>query len=142
MGTDPPLDEEEFRRWREDADQALLSARVQAKERLYNWSCFSAEQASQLAVKALLHGLGRGPSGHDLVRHAEMIGEGGIDVPGEIADAMGRLARHYIPTRYPNSHPSGSASEHYTDADTADAIADAEGIIEFVDRTWQSAQNA
>lgn len=33
----------------------------------HNWRCFLAEQAAQMAMKALLHGLGRGPWGHDLM---------------------------------------------------------------------------
>jgi len=57
------LDAEEFGRWRSEADNALAGARVQADAELHNWACFSAEQAAKVAVKALLHGLGRAPLG-------------------------------------------------------------------------------
>ncbi|HEX9122434.1 MAG TPA: HEPN domain-containing protein [Actinomycetota bacterium] len=57
------MDTEEFERWRGEADRALEGGRLQAAAGLHNWACFAAEQAAQLAMKALLHGLGRGPSG-------------------------------------------------------------------------------
>jgi hypothetical protein len=40
MGEDPPLDEEEYARWRTEADRALLGARLQADAGLDNWACF------------------------------------------------------------------------------------------------------
>jgi HEPN domain-containing protein len=132
-----PLDDEEFRRWRTEADRALRSARLQAREELHNWACFAAEQAAQLAVKGLLHGIGRGAWGHDLVHLGEMLGDGEIDVPADLADRLRRLGRHYIPARYPDAHPAGPAGSHYGEADAAEAIGDADEIHRFVDGTWE-----
>ncbi len=129
-------DEEEFDRWRAEADRALAGARVQAAAGLHNWACFAAEQAAQLAVKALLHGLGRGPWGHDLVRLGESVASAGLEVPLAALDAMRRLGRHYIPARYPDAHASGPASAHYGERDAREAIADAELVLGFVDRSW------
>jgi HEPN domain-containing protein len=42
-----------------EADRVVSGARLQADAGLHNWACFAAEQAAQLAVKGLLHGLGR-----------------------------------------------------------------------------------
>ena len=135
---DVPLDEEEFGRWRSEADRALQSARLQADAGLYNWACFAAEQGAQLAMKALLHGLGRGPWGHDLVQLGEAAGEAGLDIPPEAGDAFRRLGRHYIPARYPDAHPSGPAGSHYGEADAKEALRDAEAILRFVDDRWIS----
>ena len=132
-----PLDEEEFRRWRDEADRALVGARVQADAGLHNWACFAAEQAAQLACKGLLHGLGRAPWGHDLVRFGQAIAEVGIDVPEEIGDALRRLSRHYIPARYPDAHPSGSPGIHFGPNDAQQAMGDAAEIAAFVDRVWK-----
>lgn len=129
------VDADEFRRWRTEADAALRSARLQAGAELHNWACFAAEQATQLAVKGLLHGLGRGPWGHDLVRLGELLTEIG-DVPTAVADALRRLSRHYIPARYPDAHPSGPPGIHYGAADSAQAIADAERTVAHVDSLW------
>jgi HEPN domain-containing protein len=131
-----PLDDEEYRRWREEADRALAGARLQADAELHNWACFAAEQAAKLAVKALLHGLGQAPWGHDLVRVSESTGAAGVEVPAEAADAARRLSRHYIPARYPDAHPRGSAGAHYGRSDAGDALRDAERVLAFVDRAW------
>lgn len=137
MTSDRPLDEEEFRRWRDEADRALEAARVQAGAELHNWACFAAEQGAQLALKALLHGLGRGPWGHDLVRLGELTAEAGVDVPADVAAALRRLSRHYIPARYPDAHPSGPASAHYGASDADEAVADALRVLEFADGEWE-----
>jgi HEPN domain-containing protein len=131
-------DEPEFTRWRAEADRALAAARVQAEAGLHNWACFAAEQAAQLATKALLHGLGRGPWGHDLVRLGELAGTAGVDLAPGVLDAMRRLGRHYIPARYPDAHPSGPAAAHYAAADSAEALRDAETVLEAVDRAWSA----
>jgi HEPN domain-containing protein len=137
MGEGPPLDGEEFRRWRDEAGRALEGARIQAAAGLHNWACFAAEQAAQLAVKGLLHGLGRGPWGHDLVRLSDAVREAGLEVPAAAADAMRRLGRHYIPARYPDAHPSGPPGTHYGASDADDALRDAGTVLTFVDSLWE-----
>lgn len=104
------VDEEEYARWRAEADRALESARVQAKAALHNWSCFAAEQSAQLAVKALLHGLGRGPWGHDLPRLSEMVEQAGVQPGADVMGRMRRLGRHYIAARPPDAHAAGPAA--------------------------------
>jgi HEPN domain-containing protein len=138
MGDDVPIDEEEFRRWRDEADRAVAAARLQAEAGFHNWACFAAEQAAQLAMKALLHGLGRGPWGHDLPRLGELADQAGIKVPGEVVDALRRLGRHYIPARYPDAHASGPPGTHYGEADAEEALRDAGAILGFVDQAWES----
>jgi len=133
-----PRDEPEFARWRTEADRALEGARVQADAELHNWACFAAEQAAQLATKALLHGLGRGPWGHDLIRLGELAGAAGVEFPPTVLDAMRRLGRHYIPARYPDAHPSGPAAAHYAEADSAEAIRDANAVLAAIDEAWES----
>jgi HEPN domain-containing protein len=133
-----PLDGPEFERWRAEADRALAGARVQADADLHNWACFAAEQAAQLATKALLHGLGRGPWGHDLVRLGDLVREAGVQLPDAVLDAMRRLGRHYIPARYPDAHPEGPAAAHYGASDSAEAIADADVVLAFVDGAWSA----
>jgi HEPN domain-containing protein len=136
MDDSAPLDREEFRRWRDEAARALEGGRVQADAGLHNWACFAAEQAAQLGTKALLHGLGRAPWGHDLVRLGEAIVEVGLGLPDKVADALRRLSRHYIPARYPDAHPSGPPGAHYGASDAEEAIDDAARVLAFVDETW------
>ncbi|MGH2750100.1 MAG: HEPN domain-containing protein [Actinomycetota bacterium] len=132
------LDEEEFVRWREEADRAAEGARVQAQAGLHNWACFLAEQGAQLAIKALLHGLGRGAWGHDVVRLGQEVEEAKLAVPPGVAGALRRLSRHYIPARYPDAHPSGPPSLHYAAEDSEDSISDMQLVLAFVDESWTS----
>ena len=131
------LDGDEFVRWRSEAGRALESARVQAAAGLHNWACFAAEQAAQLAVKALLHGMGRAPWGHDLVRLGESLRDAVKQGwPTELDVRVRRLSRHYIPARYPDAHPSGSPAAHYGPQEAEEAIADAETLLAAVDAAW------
>jgi HEPN domain-containing protein len=130
------LDGDEFRRWRDEADRALQGARLQADGGLHNWACFAAEQAAQLAVKALLHGLGRAPWGHDLVALGSLVAETGASVPADVEAALRRLSRHYIPARYPDAHPAGPAGSHYGADDAKEALGDARRVLALVDETW------
>lgn len=118
------VDQTEFLRWRAAADSARQSANLQAGAQLFNWACFLAEQSAQLAVKGLLHGIGAGAWGHDLVELGRALGEAiGEAVPTEVAAALRRLSRHYIPARYPDAHPSGSPGSHYGGEDADQALA-------------------
>lgn len=134
------VDAQEFERWRSEAGRALHSARLQSREELQNWACFLAEQAAQLAVKALLHGLGRAPWGHDLAMLARMLEEAGVAPPSEMHEVMLTLSRYYIATRYPDAHAAGAAGDHYTARDARAALEDAERTLAWVDDTWRSLQ--
>jgi len=132
------VDEPEFRRWWDAGADALAAARVQADAGFHHWSCFLAEQSAQLAVKALLHGMGVGAWGHDLVELGRSWSEAlGEDLGATVHAELQRLSRHYIPARYPDAHPSGSPRAHYGDADSAQAIADAEHLAASVGRVWE-----
>jgi HEPN domain-containing protein len=130
---DGPFDLEEFERWRREAERALAAAEAQAAVGIHNWACFAAEQAAQLAVKALLHGFGAGAWGHDLQRLGSQLVDLGLEVPQAVIDSMLRLGRHYIPARYPDAHPSGPAGDHYGVADWEMSRADARTVLGFID---------
>jgi len=131
------VDRTEFERWRREAGAALQQAQLTAEAGLHNWACFSAEQAAQLAVKALLHGLGAAPWGHDLVDLGERLAAAGLEVPDETSGAMRRLSRHYMAARYPDTLPGGAPSDRYEAADAVEALADARRVVELVDRGWR-----
>jgi HEPN domain-containing protein len=142
MSADVPLDEAEFSRWRGEAGRALAGARAQGEIGLHNWACFGAEQAAQLAMKGLLHGIGGAPWGHDLVELGNAAAEAGFDQPPDVVSALHRLSRHYIPARYPDAHPSGQPGQHYVESDAVQAFADAAVVLEYVDRLWEALRGA
>ena len=134
------VDEAEFARWREQAGRTLDTAELALDGARYEWACFLAEQAAQLAVKGLLHAVGEPAWGHDLIalerQAAEELGAVWVNLPDEAA----RLSRHYIATRYPDAHPAGSPGSRYRRSDADAARQDAEAIVAAVDRAWTALQ--
>lgn len=128
------VDHDEYRRWRSEADGALSMARLGDR---HNWRCFLAEQAAQMALKALLHGLGAGPWGHDVIRLGASLADV-VDQPlsPDLDEALRRLSDLYIPARYPDAHPERRPGDRYTAADAERALADAELVLGTVDDLW------
>jgi HEPN domain-containing protein len=135
------LDEPEYIRWRETADSSLRAASLLADAGEHHHACLHAEQAAQQSVKALLHAVGTG--GRARGHHLTELGRGaaaasGCDLPEGVRDALTRLARHYLPSRYPDALPGGTPAEHYRSADSTQALADARAVIAFVESAHAS----
>ncbi len=135
------LDAAEFRRWRDQAESALAAARVLAATQPA-WACFCSEQAAQLAVKGLLHAAGLEAWGHDLVELESRLRAPLGDEWSGASDPALRLARHYIPTRYPDAHPGGAPAARYEHADAMAAMSDVEALIGAIDAAWAQIADA
>ena len=72
------------------------------------------------------------------MRPGALAEDAGVLPPAEVADALRRLGRHYIPARYPDAHPSGPAGLHYGPADADEALRDVGAVLDFVARAWSS----
>ena len=134
------VDEPEFQRWRANGRAALEGARAQRDAGVHQWACFNCEQGAQLALKGLLHGIGAAPWGHDLLDLARKANDAGLKIPDRIDESLRRLDRYYIQTRYPDAYASGEVGTRYREDESAEAIADAEGVLAWVDQTWESMQ--
>lgn len=138
-----PLDRTEFARWRVAADRALGASAAQAEAGFPEWACFLAEQAAQLALKGLLHGIGVGAWGHDLTELAARVStEIGPPWPDAAASRAERLARFYLPTRYPDALPGGVPGDRFSAEDVAAACEDAAGLLATVDSTWTALEES
>jgi len=96
----------------------------------FEWSCFSAQQAAEKAVKAVflhLHGEGWGHSVFGLLRNISDK----VTVSPDLLESAKILDKHYIPTRYPNGFDSGMPGDYYTEKEAQEAISHAENIIRF-----------
>lgn len=124
------------------AEHNLLSAQRDATAGDYAWACFKAQQAAEMAIKALLLGLGQPARGHSILALLRQVANLQIAVPTSLMESAQRLDRFYIPTRYPNAHPMGSPFEFYNAPDAQQAIADAGQVMDFVRQTFQNAQMA
>ena len=54
-----------------------------------------------------------------------------IRPPEALIDAAKELDKHYIPARYPNSHPQGAPFENYTRGEAEGAVGRAGRILAF-----------
>lgn len=124
---------ERSRDWMDQAMGDLEHARSDRERGFYDWACFSAQQAAEKAVKAVFQKMGAEAWGHSV---ADLLQELGRYHPAASAliDGALELDKAYIPTRYPNAHPSGSPRTRYTEREAARLIGYAEEIVEFCTR--------
>ena len=132
------LDEDEYSRWLRSALKTLSSAEGDLERGDYNWACFKAQQAAELAVKALLRGLGLPAHGHSVSKLLREASAKGIEAPSEVAEAASSLDKLYVPTRYPNAWAEGSPHEYYTRNDAENALKQAEEVVKWIEESWKS----
>ena len=116
--------------WLAQAKRDLNHAVNSCEDADFEWSCFSAQQAAEKAVKAVflhLHGEGWGHSVYGLLNALNdkvMVSEG-------LLESAKILDKHYILTRYPNGFDSGMPGDYYTENEAQEAIRNAREIIKF-----------
>ncbi len=121
---------ERSRDWMNQALSDIEHAKSDVERGFYEWACFSAQQAAEKAVKAVFQKMGAEAWGHsvvDLLRELSSI----HPVPQQLMDGAMELDKAYIPTRYPNAHPSGAPHERYTKGEAQRLIEYAEEIAKF-----------
>lgn len=132
----PTVDEAEFSRWTRSAELTLRSARRDLDGGDYNWACFKAHQAAEKALKGLLWGLGSPKTGHSLIELGNALRAIGVEVPKDAYEALARLSKFYVPTRYPDAWTEGVPEDYYTEGEAREAIEMAEKILAWVFTTW------
>jgi HEPN domain-containing protein len=121
--------------WFRQAQLDLAAASDAEGQGHYEWACFAAQQAAEKAVKAVHESMGT-----EAWRQSVTALLGALDqIPREVLDAAKALDKHYIPTRYPNSHPAGAPGDLYTASEAERALADAQRIIGHVQSRLPSA---
>ena len=116
--------------WMDEAEGDLEHARSDMERGYHNWACFSAQQSAEKAAKAVFQKMGAEAWGHSV---ADLLNELAkrYNVPEEYVNGALELDKAYIPTRYPNAHPSGSARRRYTKEEARRLIEHAEKIFKF-----------
>ena len=121
---------ERSRDWLDQAEGDLAHAKNDLKCGFYDWACFSAQQSAEKAVKAVLQKLGAEAWGHSVFDLLSSL-RGRFEVGEEILEYALELDKAYIPTRYPNAHPSSSPRRRYTRREAERLIEYAEKIFRF-----------
>jgi HEPN domain-containing protein len=116
--------------WLDQAQGDLAHARHVAEAGFFDWACFSAQQAAEKAVKAALQRHGADVWGHSVVDLLNALAEV-ADVPPHLLDQALELDKAYIPTRYPDAHPSGSPRRRYTRSEAERLVPYAANILSF-----------
>src|SRR5438094_8202957 len=116
--------------WLRQAKKDLGHARRSLDMEDYEWSCFSAQQSAEKAVKALYESLGAHVLGHSVSTLPQKLPRQESPDAALVNEAK-LLDRHYIPTRYTNSHPEGAPIDYYTRQDALEALRIAEKIQQY-----------
>ena len=119
-----------WRDWLAQAKRDLNHAVHACEDEDFEWSCFSAQQGAEKAVKAVFLYLHGESWGHSVFALLKALGDK-IEVSEQLIEAAKNLDKHYIPTRYPNGFDSGMPGDYYTKKDAQEAIKNAREIIEF-----------
>src|SRR5262249_57532247 len=107
--------------WMDQARGDLQHARSDVEGAFYDWACFSAQQAAEKAVKALFQRMGAVIWGYSVADLLEELAQR-QEVPEDLRDAALELDKAYIPSRYPDSLPSGSPRRRYIPAETETSL--------------------
>ena len=116
--------------WMDEAQGDLKHAKSDVTGGFYNWACFSAQQAAEKAVKAVFQRMGGEAWGHSVADLLKELAKR-CEVARGLMNSALELDKAYIPTRYPNAHPSGSPRSLYTSEEAKRLISHAQKIIEF-----------
>jgi len=105
------LSAEHVKRWLRKAEENLRLAEAALREDLFAFSCFHSQQASELALKALIILLkGYLPFTHLLTELAAELSEvEALKLPS--IDDLRWLQEHYLQSRYPNARLSDYTRE-------------------------------
>ena len=122
-----------WRDWLKEATNDLEIAKTLRDDGRHSWACFACHHAGEKAVKALVQYHHREAWGHSIREILEEANEL-VEVPKELIEIARSLDVFYIPTRYPDAHPSGSPSEHYGPLQSEEALKHARAIVEFANR--------
>ena len=116
--------------WMDEAEGDLEHAKSDLRGKYYNWACFSAHQGAEKAVKALFQKMSAEAWGHSV---ADLLVELSkkYRISEELMNRALELDKAYIPTRYPNAHPTGSPRQRYIKEEGERLIQYAEEIIRF-----------
>ncbi|MCS7224187.1 MAG: HEPN domain-containing protein [Armatimonadetes bacterium] len=120
-------------RWKDWYDQGKRDYQRALKDieaGFYEWACFAFHQSAEKIVKGL--GLFRGAVlwGHSITDLLRLMSQD-IESPPEVLESARILDRFYIPTRHPNSFPSGKPADFFTQQTAKEAQDAADQVIRF-----------
>lgn len=117
---------ERSRDWFRQAQHDLEKAKLDQQWQYFEWSCFTAHQAAEKAIKAVYYARHGEARGHGV---RELLTSLALPVNETLLRQAASLDRFYIPTRYPNGLPAGAPHDYFSQDDATQAIEAAETIL-------------
>ena len=114
--------------WLRQADADLRHARHARAGAAHEWACFSAQQAAEKALKAVLLRRGAAARGQTVTGLLGLVAKE-EEADEELVECAKTLDKHYLSTRYPSGFDVGAPTDFYTRKDSDDAITCAELIV-------------
>ena len=87
---------DEWERYRRQAAHTLASAHDDASRWAYDWACFKAHQAGELALNGYVRATSHYAIGHSVVK---LLADCGSPAPQALVDCAKALDKVYIPAR-------------------------------------------
>jgi HEPN domain-containing protein len=116
--------------WLDQALGNLAHARSDLELGYFDWACFSAHQAAEMAVTAVFQRSGAVAWGHSVADLLQELGER-REVPDGLVEGAIALDKVYIGSRYPDAHRSGAPRHRYVAAEAEDTVEHADSIVQF-----------
>ncbi|MGH2350686.1 MAG: HEPN domain-containing protein [Chloroflexota bacterium] len=118
--------------WLIEARAELRAARDLLSGQHWSWCCFTCQQASEKALKAICEHFRSPQFGHNLNMLLQAV-ETHTSIAEAVHLACARLNRYYILTRYPDAFDRGAPADQFFEADARQALADAEEVQRFAE---------
>jgi len=118
--------------WWTQARHDREAAGRNAEMAIHDWACFTAQQAAEKALTALIQHHGGDAWGHSVRELAELL-PAEAAMPDDVREGLPLLDRFYIPTRYPNGIDSGAPADTFGAGDAETAIRLCEAVLRFVE---------
>ncbi|MHA1671733.1 MAG: HEPN domain-containing protein [Promethearchaeota archaeon] len=123
---------EDYKNWLNEAKWDLETSEILKNQKRYNSFAFFAQQAVEKLLKSALLFYNESPWGHstrELVIRFDKICN--LDLSSLVHNAS-ELDLHYIPSRYPNTHPNSAPHEVYDPIIAQKAIDNANRLFEKI----------
>ncbi|MCX7838189.1 MAG: HEPN domain-containing protein [Anaerolineae bacterium] len=115
--------------WLAQAVRDLQKAQTDIQFEYWEWACFTAQQAAEKAVKALLMARGMDVWGHAITPMLRAVSD--VNVPARLIEFAQLLDTYYIPTRYPNGFAIGKPADYFNASKAHEAFEAASEIVRF-----------
>lgn len=119
--------------WLKQAKRDLDKAELDLQHAFFEWSCFTAQQAAEKAVKAVYQKLNMSVKGHSIVKMLEELQSSTLKISEELFHSARILDRYYTVSRYPNGFPEGSPLDFFDEKIAREALDAAHKIVRFCD---------